>query len=107
MGLGPEAQGVGEGLGPWCQLFRVGIGPGAQGVGADLGPSPTGLRVQRRVFSTAGVKAHYLGDIVITRAKKDASARDGKRKELPLPRAISRDKGTKWRAFAQATSCIN
>ena len=68
---------------------------------------PYGLRVQRRVFSTAGVKAHYLGDIVITRAKKDASARDGKRKELPLPRAISRDKGTKWRAFAQATSCIN
>lgn len=68
---------------------------------------PYGLRVQRRVFSTAGVKAHYLGDIVITRAKKDASARDGKRKELPLPRAISRDKGTKWRAFTQATSCIN
>ena len=67
---------------------------------------PYGLRVQRRVFSTAGVKAHYLGDIVITRAKGDASARQ-ERKELPLPRAFSRDKGTKWRACAQATSCSN
>ena len=68
---------------------------------------PYGLRVQRRVFSTAGVKAHYLGDVAISRAKKDASARDGKRKELPLPRAFSRDKGTKWRPCTQATSCIN
>ena len=52
---------------------------------------PYGLRVQRRVFSTAGVKAHYLGDIVMTREKGDASTRRGK----PLPRAFSRDKGTK------------
>ena len=52
---------------------------------------PYGLRVQRRVFSTAGVKAHYLGDIVMTREKGDASTRRGK----PLPRAISRDKENK------------
>ena len=71
---------------------------------------PYGLRVQRRVFSTAGVKAHYLGDIVMTREKGDASTRRGK----PLPRAFSRDKGTKQRACAQATSrlyqltcCVN
>ena len=64
---------------------------------------PYGLRVQRRIFSTAGVKAHYLGDIVISRATGDASTRRGK----PLPRAFSRDKGTKWRPCTQATSCIN
>ena len=52
---------------------------------------PYGLRVQRAVFSTACVKAHYLGDIVISREKGDASKRRGK----PLPRAFSRDKGTK------------
>ena len=62
-----------------------------------------GLRVQRRVFSTTGVKAHYLGEIVMTREKGDASMRRGK----PLPRAFSRDKGTKWRPCTQATSCIN
>ena len=44
VGLGPEAQGVEEGLGsgPRCQFFRAGIAPGAQGVGAGLGPNPTG-----------------------------------------------------------------
>ena len=52
---------------------------------------PYGLRVQRRVFSTACAKVHYLGDIVITRAKGDGSTRWGK----PLPRAFSRDKETK------------
>ena len=64
---------------------------------------PYGLRVQRRVFSTACVKAHYLGDIVISRTTGDASTRRGK----PLPRAFSPDKGTKWRPCTQATSCIN
>ena len=41
---------------------------------------PYGLRVQRTAFSTAYVKSHYLGDIVISRAKGDASAKREKKR---------------------------
>ena len=41
---------------------------------------PYGLRVQRIVSSTACMQAHYLGDIVISRTKGDASMRRGKKR---------------------------
>ena len=44
---------------------------------------PYGVQVQRIVSSTACMQAHYLGDIVRSRAKGDASVRQGKKKASP------------------------
>ena len=58
---------------------------------------PYGLRVQRIISSTACMQAHYLGDIVISRVKGDASVRRGK-KRAPPPSCV-----LAWRGYEMET----
>ena len=74
-------------------------GSGSQG---GTRTQPYGLRVQRRVFSTAGVKAHYLGDIVMTR---ETRARGGESPSLVRSR-VTREQNREL-ARKLPPACIN